>query len=187
MRNFVHAFFAVLLTACQAPNPSQEIPREIPLNPALTCIQQIAVGTDFDAIKSKLALGTAAEESFEMLTNNDKPTEEEKTQIAKWIGRRLECDRESAAWLRQYAPPEIAAINSNAATSFFSLTADLYNGKLTYGEYAHARARVVSEAQAQDAVMMQRLRERPYQMPAVQPPTTTNCYVVGNQMNCTTC
>ncbi len=203
----------IVLAGCQTNQPAQV---SIPPDPAGACKKDLAHRPEFSIIADKLALVDTSQQTFEMLSNISKPNATEKTAIAEWVKAKQYCFGQSREWRSQYnAPTILAAIQETGVSTFLNLTADLYNGKLTYGEYAKARADLTAQLQRQWAEAAQHLREQeaaddqqrrnlamqyllnqqraaPLNMPApyqiqIPPRTTnTNCYVVGNQMNCTT-
>jgi hypothetical protein len=174
----------------------------------------LAYRSEFSILADKLALATSSQQTFGMLSNTSKPSAAEKMAIAEWAKSGQDCFSMTSEWRKQYNfPPTLAAVQDTSFSSFLNLTADLYNGKLTYGEYAKARADIRAQSGQQWAKAVQHLREQqaaadeqrrnlamqyllnqplptytpivPYQMP-IPRTTTTNCYVMGNQMHCTT-
>lgn len=179
-----------------------------PPNPMVGCVQLVASREDLAPIANKVQLGDVRGQPFALLTLTDSATDGDKPLIAAWVDARQECTRQGQLWLQQYAPPYTALLNYSSS-GFLALTADLYAGKITYGDYAKARAKLNADIQREAAAIDQRLREQqaaadeqrknrammyllnqpayrpvqPYQVPM---PTTTNCYRFGNQVNCTT-
>ena len=174
----------------------------VPPNPTIGCINALLSQADFAPISSKIYLGFGKDQPFAMTTNTDKPTDEEKKAIASWMSARQECFNSGNPWRQQYLPPEINAIGNRVWSSFLLLTADLYNGKITYGDYAKQRSQIIVEEEQDYATVWPQLnkqnknRTRLYQSPApsytsepvyippVQPPTTTNCYIIDNYITC---
>ncbi len=202
----------IVLVGCQTSQPAQP---SIPPNPGLACNKNSEKRPEFTIIAGKVALPTRApQQAFEMLSNTTKPNTDEKIAIAEWIKGKQACADMTLEWQKQYHfPPLIAAIGATAFSTFLNLTADLYNGKLTYGEYARNRAEITARFDQQLAEATQHLQEQeaadyqqrrnlamqyllnqqrtapiytpvvPYQIPI---PKTTNCNFIGNQMHCTT-
>lgn len=197
----------IVLVWCQT-SQSAEPP------PAVTCFTDLADRPEFQLLAGKLALVITGQQTFVMLSDTSKPNVKEKTVIAKWVKAQQDCFVMFVDWRKQYnLTPALVALSDAEHSSFLNLTADLYNGKLTYGEYAKARADIRAQTQQQWAKVVQHLREQeaaadeqrrnlamqyllnqplptytpivPYQMP-IPRTTTTNCYVMGNQMHCTT-
>ncbi|MEK6770893.1 MAG: hypothetical protein AABY62_04535 [Pseudomonadota bacterium] len=198
------------------PDPGWECLENLPLRglKAESCLWCFT--SEFSIIAEKLALVSPNQQTFGMLSNASKPNAAEKMAIAGWAKARQECYGMTIEWRKQYnLPPTLMAIQDAEHSSFLNLTADLYNGKLTYGEYAKARANIRAQSQQQWAKAAQHLREQQTaaderrrnlalqyllnQQPSAQPftpvvpyqmqiprTTTTNCFVIGNQMRCTT-
>lgn len=183
-----------------------------PPDPALACIRALPSRPDFAPLSAKVALAAVEDQSFAMMTIGDRATEEDKPVIAAWVNARQECIRLGDAWSMEYRHPQIRVIAAGAFGGFLAASADLYAGKITYGEFATARQQLLSQVQRDAANVVQRLDEQQSasdeqrknrammyllnqqrQAPAFQPqqpyqpprPTTTNCYRFGNQINCT--
>lgn len=201
----------IVLAGCQTTQPAQV---SIPPDPGRACVNDLAHRPEFSIIADKLALVDPSLQTFGMLSNTSKPNAAEKMTIAEWVKARQECIAMRREWRSQVNMPLIlTAVQDASFSSFLNLTADLYNGKLTYGEYAKARANNAAQGDRQWAEAMQYLREQeaaadaqrrnlamqyllnqqratptytpvvPYQIPI---PKTTNCNFIGNQMHCTT-
>ena len=174
----------------------------VPPNPTIGCINALLSQGDFAPISSKIYLSFGKDQPFAMTTNTDKPTDEEKKAIASWMSARQECFNSGSPWRQQYLPPEINAIGNRVWSSFLLLTAYLYNGKITYGDYAKERSQIIVEEERDYAAVWHQLnkqnknRAKLYQSPApsytpepvyippVQPTTTTNCHVIDNYITC---
>src|SRR3989344_2949135 len=179
-----------------------------PPDPGLACLTNLAHRPEFSILADKLALAGPNQQTFRMLSGTSKPNIKEKTAIAEWAKVKQDCFSMTSEWRRQYNfPPTLAVIQDAGFSAFLNLTADLYNGKLTYGEYAKARADQSAQFQQQWAKAAQHLREQqaaadeqrrnlamqyllnqppaiqftpqvPYQLP-IPRTTTTNCSVIG--------
>lgn len=148
---------AAALVAIQA---IAQTPSSPPPNPGVECIAAIAASNEFDAIKGKMALGSVDDQTLEILANVKKPTKTEKAQIARWVARRQSCMDASLDWYRSYFGLEIAELVSSTFKANLSIIADLYAGKLTYGDCAKQRARVDAEARERLVAIIQRLTEK---------------------------
>jgi hypothetical protein len=182
-------------------------------NPGVACYSELTYRPEFSAIANKVALDDPTKQTLEMLSNTTRASDGEKTALAAWVRAKQQCNDLTRHWRTQInMPGQLVAISENVMSTFMVLTADLYNSKYTYGEYAKARAESGSKFQRQWADAVQNLQQQqadaqeqnknralmyllnqprpaPLQVPAIAPiqrPTHTNCYVIGNQMNCTT-
>jgi hypothetical protein len=98
-----------------------------------------------DPIRAKVAVLDPDKQTFAMRTNTDRVSEQDKPVIALWAQKREECQ---ANWRRSVAPivaAQIVAVAESSAQVTDSLVAELYLGKLTYGEFAEKRAQNKAE------------------------------------------
>jgi len=157
----------------------------------------------------------SGQQTFAMFGDTTKPTDEEKAALSAWVDAREVCYQLVRQWQREInMPAHLVVLDENSWFNTILMIADLYNGKLTYGEYARARAEAGSKSQQQWAAEVQRLQQQqaaaeeqrrdlalmyllnqpkpvPVQTPVIAPmpiprSTYTNCHVIGNFMNCTT-
>lgn len=218
MRNIAICFAAALaplVVHAQSSNPSNE------------CFNNLESSPELQVLKGKVALGGVGGQTLEMLANDRKPTASEKIALAKWDSLRQPCIKMNAEWNESRLAPNVTVIIDKVASQFKEALADLYSGKISYGQFAKIRqsnsdkARVevanidqqnqntsfqqkqqqqqieqqaaAAASQANSALATQMLlNNKPYQAPApyqiqpIKPPTTTNCYKMGNSFNCTT-
>ncbi|MHB8562672.1 MAG: hypothetical protein ACYDDA_01775 [Acidiferrobacteraceae bacterium] len=205
MKRVIILVVTMVLAGCQTTRPV------VPPDPGIACAKALETNPEFSIIAGKVALVDPRQQTFSMLINTSKPDQVEKVAIAKWITDKQACYALTQRWRAQYNfPSTLSAIDDANNSKFLNLSANLYNGKLTYGQYAKARAKVFAEVSQQWAEEVQHLRDmqaaaeaqrrrmtamflltqHPYQVqlpqPAEIPTTTTNCFVVGNEMRCTT-
>jgi hypothetical protein len=140
---FLLAVLAISACANQAPLPQAARPP----NPELACVEAVARRADLAPIAGKIWLGGALSQPAAFFALADKASESDKLVIAAWVNLRRECSRQGQAWVQQYAPPEFAALVSKSNSAYLSLTADLYAGKISYGDYAKARAKLFRDGE----------------------------------------
>lgn len=155
MRLSIVLFLAAIIAGCATPQQCQLA--SIPPNPESDCIEALASRVEFAAIRSKIYLARAKNQPFAMMTNTDRPTAEEKKAITAWIGARQECFDNASSWAQQYLPSQLIVIGNRVMSSFLALTADLCNGKITYGDYARGRARIYAAAQRDCLAVIRRV------------------------------
>jgi hypothetical protein len=209
-RQGIYAFaISVLLSGCGGKfgplwAPAPPAPEPI-ANLTIPCVEGLTQRKDLAIIASKVSLAGPQDQSFPMMTLTDKPTEPEKRAITIWVNAREECIRLGEPWRKaNNIHPQATAINNSTFARFLTLSADLYAGKLTYGEYHAARYQLAADAQREFANLDQRIREQyaaAQQAEAMretmilmnvsnqlhqQRPSTTNCIRTGSYVNCTT-
>lgn len=148
-------------------------------NPGFTCYESLKQRPDFQAISTKVALGNTSDQTFQMLSDTSRPTDTEKQIIAAWVAARQQCAKLTQDHTAAYGPTLAVPILRSLVSSLLSATADLYNGQLTYGEYAKRRAQIVSEFEKQWAAV------RANALSSMPASTTTNCFTFGAQTTCT--
>jgi hypothetical protein len=201
-----------------------------PSNPSNECFSNLESSPELQVLKGKVALGGIGGQTLEMLANDKKPTAAEKIALAKWDSLRQPCIKMNTEWNESRLAPNVTVVIDKVAGQFKEILADLYSGKITYGQFAKIRqansdkakveianidqqnqnnsfqqkqqqqqleqqaaATAAQERQANNALATQMLlNNKPYQAPVpyqvqpIKPPTTTNCYKMGNSINCTT-
>lgn len=107
------------------------------------CRNNMASNPELALISGKIALAGPDAQTFAMLSNKEKPTEAEKTQIARYFDERKKCVeiankyRSSFGW-----PPSLTLIESASNSAFDNLLVALHGGSLTYGDYARIRKEI---------------------------------------------
>lgn len=178
------------------------------------CIEGRMAIPAVDPIRHKIVIvGDVAGPSFAMLTDTTKPTEEEKTALAKWADLYAWCVKQDVPF-RSRIPPDASALLEATATGTIALAAALHSEEMTFGQFNKERAersqrlrvalsqirqreqgRADAEDQARRNAALQYLLSRqpaapayqpiqPYQIP-VAPTVTTNCFRFGAQVTCT--
>lgn len=178
------------------------------------CLSAVATNPDFAPIALKTSTGRVEALTTAMLSDESFPTDQEKPVIALWADARTRCFSTFTSTLKEDLPPEVFEVQKISVDRARLLAADLYAGKLTYGQFNRTRvqqnsaaesaleqirqlyaARQDQENQQRRQVLLMQLQNqlsRPVPPPpAVQPymiptqPTvTTNCTTVGNQVYC---
>lgn len=198
---------ALLLTlaGCVTPRGQQAKRPTANDDPSKPCFDSIAYDNRFVGLRDKIAINIKAERpSMEMLTNSTVPTDEEKRLLETWVAARETCFDLGTSFRSQYSPPEYQATLLGAHTRVNMLTAKLYAGQITYGEFNELRADNSVEGQQRLATIIQRARDadaakkaqeqarRDATLQNIQQqlqqnrPRTTNCRRFGNQVDCTT-
>ena len=129
--------FAPLFAFAQAIDPSGE------------CFNGLENNPELQAIKGKVALGTIDGQTLEMLASDKRPNSVEKNAISKWDTLRQPCNKVSQDWWNSRVPQNVAVIISKVQSEFKSLLADLYAGRITYGQFAKNRLAISEKAKVE--------------------------------------
>lgn len=129
-------------------------------NNVKSCFEALDSDDEIAPIKSKVSLVGAMNQPFSMLIDNSTPTPEEQKAIFAWANKRDICSKEISASMDKEGMPRVM---KNVAISGYStsrqLIADLYNLKLTYGEFARKReqiAQLVNESMTNIQIELQK-------------------------------
>ena len=134
----------------QQKNPSRYSPRYVKTSdPSEECFSALEGNPELQILKGKVALGKSSEQTLEILANDKKPSSAEKSALAKWDALRQPCIKQSSEWNSSHYAPNIAVIADRVGSQFKSLLADLYAGKITYGQFAKARQANLDNAKAE--------------------------------------
>jgi len=98
-----------------------------------------------DPIREKVALFEASDQTFAMLTNQERARPEEKPAIALWFQKREQCNQNFNYTMQGKVPAQIVAVRDAANVASNSMIAELYLGRITYGELAEGRAKTLAE------------------------------------------
>lgn len=184
------AFAALMLGAC-AQQPTH--PR-MDDDPTLACLQSLGASAELNPLNAKVGdIASAPSATISQLADRGRPDEGERVLLEKWGSGRLACVEQGRAFRSRYAPPGYAAIFEDTQSTLISLTAQLYAREISYGEFNIARNRnaamhdVKMDEAAHRHASEVAARVRAAQLfTAPAQPTTTNCYRLGNSVQCTT-
>jgi predicted aspartyl protease len=117
------------------------------------CAQQMQADSELDPIRTKVQLIRTLTEGApppEILSNNSKPTSEERLAIARWAALADECAQQQMRYLLTLSLPpnsisgrdKLVLLLREANEQRGVLIAALYDGRLTYSEFAAERMKV---------------------------------------------
>lgn len=107
------------------------------------CMAQLKTNPSLSIISTKLALGGIQDQTFSMLTNQDFPTEEEKIAISLYGDLKKHCYDLSNKYNTEIGVAAfIIAVDNTTISNLDNILVMLYQGKLTYGDYAKLRKEI---------------------------------------------
>ena len=190
----------LFLTGCGIVQQRQT---QVELQAADSYCKSLYLSSELDSIRDKIAIEDAQNPTFEMLTLNSKPSEQEKLAIKKFVELRTSCRaRLSDVLVRRGYSNHKIIFDSYGAIGDGQM-ADFYNGQLTYAELNKLRQKNGNELAAamtnEDEKIMSRnaaASQQAYQnymmyeqtqnqnriINSINKPVT--CYKVGNYTNC---
>jgi hypothetical protein len=127
--------------------------------------QSLGKDDSLDIIRDKVGIMVVDDTTFEMLTNQAKPNEEEKLAIQKWVPKLDYCVKDQDELFKRFgAPSYVTTINKVFSDKFLFLITDLYNGSITYGEFNKKRKELFSERNAKLSEISRMDKQRAEQM-----------------------
>ena len=112
-------------------------------DPSLDCYSALAARSDLSDIKDKVGLSGVQDQTFRMLANTDYVSPADKQIIARWADLTNECFKAGLKFRQNYPSFALRALEQfRSSTENASL--DLYEGKLTYGEFAKRRKEIAA-------------------------------------------
>ena len=127
-------------------------------DPTITCLKNFVGDQRFSPIENKLSLADARDTTFEMLANQALPSKKEQEAIAAWVTARKECVKEGDAFHRQNYPLQIVTIVTEGENNIGAIAADLYNRKLTYGNFNKRRQGIADDVMNKVAAVAQQMK-----------------------------
>lgn len=103
------------------------------------CFTKVATDSQIAPLEAKIALVSPEKTPFAMLSDASKPTKKEKQLIAAWMNKLETCIATDPDYKLEGIHPSLVAVVNEYLDKFKLASADLYAGKITYGEYAQHR------------------------------------------------
>jgi hypothetical protein len=123
------------------------------------CEAQIVANKNFQVLKGKLDLLYSANPPIEILANAKVPSKKEKAAISLWVEEQKRCSAPGIAYHKSRSA-EIGAIYDQAYAEMYMSAADLYQGKITYGDFAKAGVRRHQEIRDRISVVVTKFLEQ---------------------------
>gem|GEM_PF-2699811 len=126
---------------------------------ATDCELQILANKDFAVLKGKLDLLNTADQPTEILGNTKTPSKTEKAVIAKWVEEYKKCSKPVIEY-HMSRSLEVGTVFENAYAELYFSAADLYQGKITYGDFARASVKRHQDARERISIIFAKSQER---------------------------
>ena len=149
--------FLVLVASATAMAQAQ------PSNPSNECFSNLESSPELQVLRGRVALGGLSGQTLEMLANDKRPTPVEKVALAKWDGLRQPCIKLNSEWNESRLTPNVTVIIDKVAGQFKEGLADLYSGKITYGQFAKIRQANSDKAKVEIANIDQQNKNTSFQ------------------------
>ena len=139
-------------------------------DPTVSCIEELKTNTELQGLYKKMPLDVSKGQSLEILSNNTKPTVVEKKLILKFMESVEACSNQGSEWRTKNYPLVINNLGAKFQSDIKIGIADLYSGKLTFGELAKIRTKMMTDfianLQLEVAKMAEAINDRNAQIAA---------------------
>jgi len=119
-------------------------------DPSAICISSMTENPELQILKTRFPLTSEVPATLEMLASNAKPNKNEKVALLKLDANLYKCFVEGRDWRQRAYPPALNVASDEYIVSQRAVLADLYAGKIAYGEFIKKRdavdAKLVSVA-----------------------------------------
>lgn len=127
-------------------------------DPSAACYQQLGGDERFQLLFKKAPLDISKGQSLEVMANQSKATSKEKAALSILVSEIDKCTEIGAEWRNQNYPPSINAYSSSYQSFLRSALADLYAGKVTFGDFAKIRDKEFTELRNKIAFERQQIQ-----------------------------
>lgn len=125
--------------------------------PSAQCIENAQGEVRFDVLRGKLPLRWSEEATFQMLALDRVPSSDERAALGQWGEVRERCFRAGEAFL-QGLPGEQAALAKESFGAGQRMLAELFNGRITFGEFNRRRSAMTDEATKRENAILSRTK-----------------------------
>jgi hypothetical protein len=187
------AAVAGLLSGCAAVYPSQPptVAQLLDNDPTAQCLDTLNRDPRLSRLQPKVgSLRSAGEASLPMLSSSEMPSAEEKTALEWWGNERQRCLGLGSAYRVANMPAPLVASFETGQRDLVMLTARLYSGQLTYGQFNVQRQELASAHRQKYVEFEQQFAAAGgrygYASGMARTPLYTNCHRFGDvAWNCT--
>ena len=114
-------------------------------DPTVSCMEELKTNTELQGLYKKMPLDVSKGQSLEILSNNTKPTAAEKKSILRFMESVEACSNQGSEWRAKNYPLVINNLGAKFQSDIKIGIADLYSGKLTFGELAKIRTKMMTD------------------------------------------
>jgi hypothetical protein len=130
---------------------------QVPQDPSAACFKALQSKPELQILKGKVDIGAIRSPTQEMLANTNKPTQVEMEAISTLTGELEECLRQGEEWREKNWPPAAISLFEQYVVLARSLMTDLYEGKITYSNFAKNKASSLAKFKADLSEVAHRL------------------------------
>ncbi|WP_225783365.1 hypothetical protein [Xenophilus sp. Marseille-Q4582] len=190
IRLVVLAFGALALSGCvgmMKPPPPPVAKVDVTEN----CLTELHQAPKYEPLRSKVSLSKFPQRAtLAMFADQTKPTEAEKALLSQLDADRNACFEAGREFRNYYVAGNISAEYQREYSEVTRLTAQIYNGELTYGQYNTKRAEIADAADARRGALLESNRKAVQELQdridSIGQKSRTSCRRVRGGFDCET-
>ena len=129
-------------------------------DPSSDCLAALEKNPEISELLLKVPADVTQGQSLEVLSNPTTPTENEKKALSFMVTEGDKCHRMGEAWRYQNYPAEINALLTTFRADAVAAFADLFVGKINFGELAKFRAKSTAEMISKATIVMAQVNSK---------------------------
>jgi hypothetical protein len=126
-------------------------------DPSADCFIKLATEPRFAPLTRKMTLGIP-KSTFAMLADESFPSNAERKLIADWATAVQECEPVGESYRQSNYPPQLLALVNESKNIFLETVINLYNRKISYGQFNRRRQSTFDEVRARATEIAQRIQ-----------------------------
>lgn len=124
------------------------------------CLDKLTTDRRFEPLAGKLALGADAKVAPGLLAETTLANDKERTLISNWAAARAECLKASSRFGNDVYRPPLQAFSMDAENKVMAAAVELYNRKLTFGEFNRRREAIAEEVRAKTVQLNRQIQSQ---------------------------
>lgn len=109
-------------------------------DPSIACMARVEAMPELAALRAKVGSLVGASQDLDVMADTSTATQTEKPLIKQWHSTRMACIGEGEGFRASKTIPGFAGLVSSHTSSMNRLIGQLYQGQISYGEFASQRA-----------------------------------------------
>jgi len=129
-------------------------------DPSSDCLMRLKDDDRFTLLFAKMPMDISKGQPIEVMADSSKVSIKEKSQLSVFVKEGQACYESGTDWRQKNYPAEANSLMISYTVDVLSAMADLYAGKMTYGEVAKYRAKRMAEFQVSINSVVQQIKSK---------------------------
>jgi hypothetical protein len=124
------------------------------------CLQKLSADRRFEVLTGKLALGAETQLAPALLADNSLANDKERPIISNWAAARADCVKASSRFGNDVYRPPLQAFSLDAENKVLAAAVELYNRKISFGEFNRRREAIADEVRTKTAQLNRQIQSQ---------------------------